>query len=248
MAEIDNKKVKSKHDALTERLKQRYPDRDFTDEEQLYGQILDDYDDYDSAISGYRVRERSFSDLFTEDPRSARFLMDWKDGQHPMTAFIRMYGKEGLEELVDNEEKMEEFDKAQKEYLERVAKENELDGTYQKNLDESMAMLDAMQNEKSFSDEDIDQAMDLLMHIINDGIVGKFTAESVEMALKALKHDADVAEANHEGFVQGKNEKIEMRLRRQSVGDGTHPLDGKNSTIDRRRNPESIFDLAKGAL
>ena len=39
MAEVENKQVKSRRDAMLERLKGRYPDKDFADDESIYGQI-----------------------------------------------------------------------------------------------------------------------------------------------------------------------------------------------------------------
>ena len=42
MAECE--KPKSKRDMMAERLGKRYPDKKFEDDEQMYGQIYDDYD------------------------------------------------------------------------------------------------------------------------------------------------------------------------------------------------------------
>ena len=43
-----NEQVKGKRELLTERLRNKYPEKDFSDEENLFGQISDDYDDYDN--------------------------------------------------------------------------------------------------------------------------------------------------------------------------------------------------------
>lgn len=228
MAEIDNEKVKSKRELMNERLQQRYPDMDLTDDEVVFGRISDDYDAYDKDIAGYQEREKAFSDLFTKDPRSASFVMAWKNGEHPMTAFIRRFGKDGLEELVNNEDKLEEFAKAEEEYLARVAKEKELEENYQKNLSESLDAIGKLQQERGLSDEQVDKAMEWLIGVIKDGIVGKFSPESLDMAMKAINHDADVDAANQEGLVQGKNTKIEEKLRKPKMGDGTAALGGSN--------------------
>lgn len=228
MPEIDNKQVRSKRDQTLERLKSRYPDREFNDDEAVFGQIYDDYDDYDSRIKEYEDHEKTFSDMFASDPRSAHFLQSWRDGEHPMTALVRQFGKEGLEELVNNEERMDEFAKANEEYLERVAKEKELETSYQQNLQESLSYLEQFQGENGLSDEQVDQVMEFLVGIARDGIMGKFSPESIDMAMKAINHDVDVAEAGQDGEVRGKNAKIEERLRKRSKGDGTASLDGRN--------------------
>ena len=56
-----------------------------------------------------------------------------------------------------------------------------------------------MQQEEGISDDEIDQAMEFLIGIMKDGLLGKFTRESIQMAIKAIKHDSDVETASHEG-------------------------------------------------
>lgn len=227
MADVDNKQVKSRRQLLAERLQTRYPDKDFSDEESFFGQISDDYDEYDKNLAGYQEREKAFSDMFTSDPRSARFLIDWQKGQDPVVSLVRQFGTD-IKEAIDDPERIEEIAAANKEFVERVAKEKELEEAYQKNLSESLSTLDTLQQESGMSDEQIDAAMALLVSIVKDGIVGKFTPESIHMALKAINHDADVTAANQEGVVQGKNTKVEEKLRKPKSGDGTAALGGAN--------------------
>ena len=185
----NNTEVKSNRERYTERLKAKYPDREFADDEALFGQINDDYDGYDKELSGYKEREKALSDLFASNPQSAA---------------------------------------ANKEFAERIAQEKEYEGEYQKNLDETLTTLEAMQQEEGLPDEDIDSAMDFLVGIVRDGIMGKFTRESIEMAIKAIRHDSDVEAAGHEGEVKGRNSKIEEKLRKAGKNDGTADLAGKN--------------------
>ena len=101
---------------------------------------------------------------------------------------------------------------------------------YQKNISESLKNIEELQAKNGLSDEQIDKAMQLLMGIVGDGIVGKFTAESINMAMKAINHDADVSQANQEGLVQGKNTRVEEKLRKPRQGDGTTALGGSNGS------------------
>ena len=68
------------------------------------------------------------------------------------------------------------------------------------------------------------------------------------MAVKALNHDTDVAMASEEGEIAGRNAKIVEKLRKAERGDGTAPLDGKNSTSIGQRRQKSMFDWANEAL
>ena len=67
----DNNTVKSKRDIAMERMRTKYPDRSFDDDEAFFGQINDDYDDYDKRIAESQSREEAFSNMFTSNPKSA---------------------------------------------------------------------------------------------------------------------------------------------------------------------------------
>lgn len=238
---------KSRRETALERLKARYPDKSFEDDESMYGQLLDDYDAGEQELNGYKDREKAFSDLFTSDPRSAKFLTDWKNGKNPAVALVEMFGDDFVEELKDPD-KQQELAQASKDFAERVAKEKEYDEEYTKNIDASREMIEQLQQEEGLSDEDIDRAMEYLVGIMKDGILGKFSKESVLMALNALDHDSDVAAAEEEGRVAGRNTKIQEKLRQRDKGDGTANLAGKNGTGSKRQsNRPSIFALAEEA-
>ncbi len=229
MAEVENKQVKSKRELMAERLRSRYPDKDFSDEDAFFGQISDDYDEYDRNISGYQEHEKAFSDMFSSDPRSAAFLTSWRNGGDPVVELIRRFGTD-IKDALEDPERQEAIAAANKEFLERVAKEKALKEEYLKNSDSSLKTIEEVQKAKGISDEEIDAAMKLLITICHDGIVGKFSAESIEMALKAINHDADVEGAAQAAEVRGKNTKIEEKLRKGKKGDGTANLDGANGT------------------
>lgn len=225
----------SNRDRYAERLRAKYPDREYADDEALWAQANDDYDDYDKKLASYREQDQALSDLMTSDPRSAAFLMQWRKGKNPAVALVEMFGDDFVEELKDPA-KQEELAAASKAYAERVSKEKEFDEQYQKNIQKTLDTLEQMQNEEGLSDGEVDDAMTFLVGIMKDGILGKFTPESIHMALSAINHDADVAVAAREGEVKGRNARIEEKLRRSQRGDGTATLDGRNAGGGRRRD------------
>ena len=233
----NNTEVKSNRDRYTERLKTKYPDKEFVDDEALFGQINEDYDSYDSELTGYREREKSLADLFASNPRSAAFLMDWRNGEDPVIGMVRKFGDD-FKAALEDPEKQEALAAANKEYAERIAQEEQYESEYQKNISETLQTLEQMQQEEGLSDEDIDGAMDFLVGIMRDGLLGKFSRESITMALKAIKHDSDVEQADHEGEVRGRNSKIEEKLRKGSRSDGTASLGGKNGGAATRQMPD----------
>lgn len=231
----NNTEVKSNRERYAERLKAKYPDKEYADDEALFGQINDDYDGYDKELSGYREREKALSDLFASNPRSAAFLTDWRNGEDPIVGLVRKFGDD-FKAALEDPEKQEALAAANKEYAERIAKEDEYEKEYQKNINETLESLEQMQQENGLSDKEIDSAMDFLVGIMKDGLLGKFSRESITMALKAIKHDADVEQADREGEVRGRNTKIEEKLRKGNKSDGTANLGSKNgggSTVAR---------------
>lgn len=219
---------KNNRERLMERFANRYPDRSFEDDEVLMGQINDDYDRYDNELSGYQEREGAFSNMFLQDPRSARMMMEWKNGGDPAIALVRIYGDDILD-AINDPEKQEEIKQANKEFAERVAKEQEYEQQYDENLQQSLEMLNNLKQERGYTDEQIDGAMGLIMQLCKDAMLGKFTPDTVEMAMKAMNYDADMADAQMQGEVRGKNAKIQEQLRRTGDGDGVPQMNGSNS-------------------
>ena len=239
--------AKSKRENFGERLKKKYPDREYPDDEALFGQINDDYDDYDNQLNQYKEREGRLSDLLSKDPRSAQFIADMAKGNDPWLAVIERLGIDGVTDLMNDPEKQAEYAEANKKYVERLAKEKSLEDEYQKNFAESMDLLEQIQQEKQLGDDTIDAAMELVIRIANEAIVGKFTRETIEMALNAVTHDADVNNARTEGTVAGRNEKIEEKLRKPKTGDGLPSLAVSNNTPKKNTSQRSMFDLADEA-
>lgn len=243
----ENKQVKTNRERYNERLKAKYPDKEFADDEAVFGQINEDYEHYDQELAGYQEREKSLSDLFSSNPRSAAFLTDWRKGEDPIVGMIRKYGDD-FKSALDDPEKQEALAAASKEYAERIAQEKDFEEQYQKNISESLTTIENLQKEEGIDDTEIDNIMEFLIGIMKDAILGKFSKESVLMARNALNHDADVAIANHEGEVRGKNTKIKENLRKSKQSDGMPVLNGQNGGVSERRKPKTMFDLANEAM
>lgn len=230
MATIENtgnENVRSKRDVLNERLKGKYPDKDFSDDEAFYGQISDDYDAYDQELDKYRADNEAFSKMLDTDPRSADFIVSMRNGGDPVVELIRRFGDE-FREALDDPDKVDAIAEANKEFLERVRKSRELDEEWEKNIDATKSYLDDAIKEGKMAKEDADDAMEMLFTIVHDGIVGIYSPATIEMAIKALHHDVDVEDADRAGEVRGRNAKITEKLRKASEGDGTAQLDGQN--------------------
>lgn len=243
----EEKQVKSRRDQLGERLKKKYPDREYADDEALFGQINDDYDEYDNELSGYKERESKLTDMLAKDPHSAQFITDMARGKDPWASLINRIGIDGVKEMLDDPAKMEEYSANNKEYIDRMAKQKGLEEEWEKNMKSTLAMLEQKQQELGLSDEQIDAVADLIKEITNDAVIGIIKPETVDMVLKAINHDVDIATASEQGEIRGKNAKAEARLRKPQRGDGTPSLGGANNAPAPSHRGGSIFDIADGA-
>lgn len=228
MEKPETEKFKTNRELFLERMRSKYPDREYADDDALFGAINEDYDQTDKMVNEYKDRENAFVEMFNADPRSAAFLSKWRNGGNPITMLIEEFGMD-IKEALDNPDMREEIAAAHKKYLERVAENTKLEDEYQKNLAESGAMLDEYQAKHGLTDEQINAAVDFINKIIRDGIVGKYVSESLDMAIKALNYDAAVEDAAHVGEVKGRNARIEEKLRKRETTDGTANLGGSKA-------------------
>ena len=244
----ENEQVMSKRARMLERLKAKSPDKAFEDDEEIFGQISDDYDKYEQDNERYKADSRAVTDLFGTDPRNAEFLADIHNGEDPIVLMIRRYGME-IKDALDDPEKQEQIAAANKEFVERLAKSKALDEEYDKNMQESLVTLREYQQENGLSDEEIDKLYAAATGNAYDIVMGKISRETIEMLRKAMNHDLDVAAAGEEGKIAGRNEKIVEKLRKAGEGDGTAPLGGKNGAgPSAGRKEKNLFDLANEAM
>lgn len=223
----ENNDIMSRRARQIDRLRKKYPDKKFEDDEEVFGAISDDYDEYEQRLGDHQKQLDALSEMFASDPRSAQYLTDMHNGQDPVLGLVRNFGVE-IKDVLDDPEMQEKIAEANKDYVERVAKSKKLDEEYEKNLEASLDTLRGFQGERGMSDEQIDAVMDFILGIVRDGVMGKFSAETLDMACKAINHDEDVAAASEEGEIAGRNSKIVEQYRKRNKGDGTAPLSGKN--------------------
>lgn len=241
MAENENQKTK--RELFAERLKSRYPDREFTDDEAMYGQAGEDYDAYENELSGYRERESKLEELFAKDPKNAQFLADMARGEDPWLVVIERLGTDGITELLNDPEKKAAYEEANKRYAERLAKEKAIEAEYDRNMEESQRVreeLDAIHGVEA-----VDAALGVIDQMTKDAIMGKVTKEAVEMAMKIVNRDADLANARSEGEIAGRNAKIEERMRRQQTGDGMPQMGGATAPAPAPKKRGFFDDLPK---
>ena len=244
----ENKEVKSRRDQHLERLRTKYPEKKFEDEEEIFGQISDDYDSFEAENGAMKEREKSLSNMFRENPQAAFILNDMRQGGDPVLSLVKRLGIE-VRDVMDDPAMQDKLEAANKEYLERVARSRQLDEEYEQNMETTLnKTLPEYQQQNGLSDEQIDAIGAAWIQIIREGIMGILSPETITLIANALNHDADVANAQEEGEVAGRNAKIVEKMRNSRKGDGISNLNGRNGTPSQNANkPQSVFDLAREA-
>lgn len=241
----ENETPKSKRELVLERLTAKYPDRTWDDDETLMGQVDDDYADYEKRIGEYRDREDKFEEMLANDPNNAQFIADMAAGRDPWIAVVERLGIDGITDLMNNPEKKAAYEEANKTYAERLAREKELEAEYDKNAAESQTLREEMNAQ--YGKEVVDAALVVIDQMTKDAIMGKVTREALEMALKVVRHDADMENARNEGVLAGRNAKIEERLRTQQGGDGLPAMGGTSAGAAAPKRNLDVFDYAEAA-
>lgn len=226
---------------LQTRLREKYPDEEYADDEAFYSRLADDYDDISTRLAARDEERDRLSKMMKADPRTANLISSMFRGEDPVSALVRQYGIE-IRDIIDDPAMQDKIAEANKEYMERVAKSDELEDEYNSNLDESIRNAAELQEEMGLDDATLDKAFALLMTITNDAVVGKVSKDTLRMALKSISYDADVAKAGATGEIRGRNANIKAQLRKPTEGDGTVALNGAPGNASPRSN--SIFDIA----
>lgn len=238
METTGNTEQKTKRQLHLERMKNKYPDANLDDDEVVFDLISKDNEASDNKIQQYEGESKKLVDLFSSDPRSAGLFNYWKDGGDPITYLIDNFGDE-FKAALDDPEQKEKFAATYSKWLEGVAKNKELKQQADDNLQTTFATLEQYQKEHNLSDEDAVKIFDAVHKIILDGIVNIISAETFDMAAKALNYDVDVAEADRVGEIRGRNTKIEDKLRKEAVPGGVPPTLGGSGTGETEPKPKN---------
>ncbi len=198
----------------------------------------------EAELRDLRERRDAMKKMVDADPRSGAFLRNWAEGNDPVVELIRQFGPE-LRRAIDDPALQEHIAKANAEYLERLERERALTEEFEKNIAESLAMVDEKADREGITDEDLEQAWEWLRRVTDEGIRGRVSEEALDMALRAVRHDRDVAAARHEGELTGRNEAIDSHLRQLESGDGTIASPGEGGAVGagaRRLPPLGVLD------
>ncbi len=239
--ETDNNEVKSKRDLLLARLQEKYPDTDFSDDDGLYGAVMDDYDNYEATIAKHKEVDDKLGGMFESNPQFAGMFLSALNGdRNPVLSMIETYGDD-FRSFLDDPENAESIAEANAKFVERLNSEKELEATYEKNLEQSLMIAEELEASGPYEREQIDMAFKAVLDDANKAIMGEINAEMLETKLKGLNHDNDIQEAVDEATIRTKNQKIEAK--KKTLKDELPMIDGKGTDVSSDRRHPAIKRL-----
>ena len=223
---------------LRQRTSKRHEGQQFRSDDDYYRQMRADADEDDASMQRYRENEEALNDMFANDPRAADFFEQWRNNpdKDPISYMIRVYGTEGLKEKLNDPNFADEFEEANKEYLERTAEGKNYAFQLESNLDKSLDVIDAWAQKHGMSTEEADQVAQEVFDRYKRIRLGELNEDDLDWVYKAKNHDVDVENAAMEGEVRGRNQRIEEKLRKGS-GNPMPSLGGTASSNSQHAMP-----------
>lgn len=228
--------------ALRERMKKRYPEKTWDDDDAMADDIGADYDNLDNRIKGMEEDRRQVYDMMEMHPASAKILGAMARGEDLASVLVREFGLE-IRDAVDDPEMQEKIASAASDYAKRLAENDRLEKEFNKNLEESLSRME----KEGMSDEDIDRCTGFILNMAASAWKGTFSPEMIELARKALDYDSDMEAGAAEAEIRGRNAKITEKLRKSREDDGIPHLGGANNGGTGRKRAQTIFDVAQEA-
>ena len=194
--------------AYRERLKSRYADREFNSDEDWDNAAEEAYAEDEETINVFKDNNKIIDEVIASDKDLAAIIADIVANHIPFRAAVAK--RFSPEDLVAKEGD-EDYDYYQKSYEERVATGREIQRIAQerlKNEDEAYDNIDAFCEQKGYSDEDKKELIGYINEFYNSLSMRKITPEVLQMLDNARHYEDDMASAEENGFVAGKNENI----------------------------------------
>ena len=230
MEETENKPATNYREQIVERMKSRYPDRDFSGLDSQNGKegisgleksILDALIEDDDRLSAYGEKQKEYdanaeklTALFNNSQRSALFLSVLADTGNPAVALYKAYGRDAMEAL-EKDDTSSLISKIEEEDAKAKSEDEQYEAEKEANLKVSFNSLDEWGNEKGLNDDEKVAVFMRFYNIIQDAMDGKYSRELFEMGWKADHYLEDIDNARREGEVNGRNAKIQEITRKR---------------------------------
>ena len=239
------------HDALLERARNRYPERNFSGQDGQEGQddleqaIMEMLEETDGRLAESNSKTERLIEIFKTDPQSAEFMSVWAETGDPRKALVRVFGDD-LSGLA-TEEGRNKFSDDLTAWRSRREENDRLDAEAAANFDKSLADLDSWGDGKGLDTKQKADIMFRLVSIAANGLVNIYTPDDFELVYKEMTYDSAVSTARQEGEVAGRNERLAAQRKSRASYNEMPPagsgqgLRSKEKAPDRKPEEKSVW-------
>lgn len=212
---------------VIKRLSKLFPERTFETDDELFD-ILAEYDSrLDEKYEKLRKDQSSLAALFISNPKMGGFISEVVEGEDPLMACVRYFGKDMLE-CAGDERRMAEIRKENDEYLARMNRVQETEKEINENWKRSERAIERFKDSKGMSEGDFEMFLSKICRICEQVFMSDFTYELLDTLYKGINYDEDIDMAQEAAEVKGRNMKI-MFDRDREEGDHVPGLRGAAS-------------------
>ena len=111
------------------------------------------------------------------------------------------------------------------------SKKAEKETAYDANLDKTIAAIEQMKQTEDTDAEAVEQAVAWLQRVADEVAHGSLSADDILLVMKGTRYDADLAAADHDGEVRGRNFVIDRHLRTRRAPADVHALQGTGGIL-----------------
>lgn len=184
------------------------------EDDDLYDFSLGQADEWKGKYDGQNEINAALANRIAEDPKLGALISGVMENKNPAYVLAKLYGNDFLED----EDTLQAMEDGYAEYLDGVNQTKEQGEKAQENFLESMNKVDEYAKANDLGEEVVEELRMALVQGADDMLNGIFSDSFIETVAKGLSHDADVQQAADTGFVEGKNEKVEMKYGRGEGG------------------------------
>lgn len=220
--------------AFSERFAKRHKDIDFEDKEARYGAMNDDAD----ALSRYEEDGKALSEMFDNNRWLAAMAMDLK--KNPDLNPIEWMASQGIDigAAMQDEEMAKKVAQQIADFQQKKADEENHEKELVENLQKSA---DAME-ELGLDEDGKADLWEKFFKVAVDAENGIVSAETWQLFKNAQNYDADVASAREEGAMQGRNEKIQNKVKRSEKTEIPPSLNTNGGVSPTKKKSSGFWD------
>ena len=212
-----------------ERLRAHYADRGEMDDEGLYGAAADEIGELRDWRSKREASDKELLSLLKSHQKIAQVLQYIAQGAPEIEALSRVFDAEDLIRF-EGEPDFEQWTEGKKKREQDMKDAEDRQGQYDLNYQASLKMVEEFCAENGLDEESKNALLDSLFAVYDDLLDGKVSKETLLLFHKGITHDEDVADAEAQGIINGKNAKIDAKKKETIKSDSLPEIEGGGVT------------------